>query len=640
MGRRQVGVLAVVVAAVAGPLGLAAAAPAAAASGPAAPASARAVTATGNDIAAPQCGSTFPSGAGFGVVGVDGGVVFSANPCLGTGNGPSELAWARQTPGGAQLYANTGDPGPAYSTHWPLGQTSPRTCAATDPNSPACSYDYGWNAATASFSHAVAAQEQLGTAAAAAPAAVAALAWWLDVETANSWQTLETGYGPTQASQANDTAALSGEVAYLSSQQVSQVGLYSTDGQWTQITGGAPVTGAAFAANPEWVTGAASSAAAQQSCSGSGFAGGPVGLSQFVPATGDDVDYACASAAPGSGFVALQPQRVLDTRASGAPLQPGTPRVVPVTQGTGVPAGATAVAVTVTAIDPAGGGNVRIWPDGAALPATSVVNLEPGVDTADTTVVALPSDGALRVQAFGSATGLALDVTGYLAAGSAYTPVGPTRVLDTRSGAALTGGSVRRVALPGAPSGAVAAVLTVTSVDPAGPGNLRVWAAGAAEPATSVVNYVPGVDVADGAVVGLGPGATVDLGGFGATANATVDLVGYLGSALADGAASSRLASAQPLAPGTPLQVSVPGGRQGQVVAVTVTAVDPSGPGNLRVYTGGQAPPPTSVVNLVGGRDSAGLTFVALGPGATLEVATYGSAVSVDVDLDQSFAVT
>ena len=78
------------------------------------------------DISYPQCGSPFPDNAEFGIVGVNHGKVFSANPCLSTGDGPPELAWA----GGvkAQLYANTGNPGPDISTRWPSNQTSPRQC--------------------------------------------------------------------------------------------------------------------------------------------------------------------------------------------------------------------------------------------------------------------------------------------------------------------------------------------------------------------------------------------------------------------------------------------------------------------------------------------------------------------------------
>jgi hypothetical protein len=245
---------------------------------------------TGYDVSYPQCGKALPAAA-FAIVGVNGGIVFSANPCLGTGNGPSELAWAQEAANRAPaFYANTGDPGPAYSSRWPTGQTSPQLCDAAALNSPSCSYDYGWNAAADSFRDAVVAEQQVnGSSDTVAAAAAAQAVWWLDVETGNSWQTLESAYGQTAASRANDMAALDGAVAYLQSVGVSTVGFYSTAYQWTQITGG---TGTHFAANPSWIAGFTSASAAQSGCKSVGFTGGIVQLTQYH-ANGLDADYAC-----------------------------------------------------------------------------------------------------------------------------------------------------------------------------------------------------------------------------------------------------------------------------------------------------------------------------------------------------------
>src|SRR5918996_761646 len=48
----------------------------------------------GYDISYPQCGGPFPETYGFAIVGVNGGRVFSPNPCLGGGSGPSQLPGA------------------------------------------------------------------------------------------------------------------------------------------------------------------------------------------------------------------------------------------------------------------------------------------------------------------------------------------------------------------------------------------------------------------------------------------------------------------------------------------------------------------------------------------------------------------
>ncbi|MDX6273185.1 MAG: hypothetical protein QOJ92_395 [Frankiales bacterium] len=231
----------------------------------------------GWDVSYPQCGAALPATSQFAVVGVDGGRVWSANACLS-----SELAWAsRSSEGAPQYYVNTGNPGPRISTKWPSGQQSPRVCAASYPanDSVDCAYDYGWNAAADSYSRAVTAASSAGV------RAPAASAWWLDVETGNSWETLQ--YGATTAYQANDRAALDGQRAYLRAQGVSAVGVYSTSYQWGQIVGGA-----GFDAAPAWYAGAGSKSTAQSHCAVTSFTGGPVVLAQYAQ-SGYDADLKC-----------------------------------------------------------------------------------------------------------------------------------------------------------------------------------------------------------------------------------------------------------------------------------------------------------------------------------------------------------
>jgi len=233
----------------------------------------------GYDISYPQCGGPFPANPAFGIVGVNRGIVFSPNPCLGAGNGPSELAWA----GGvqAQLYANTGNPGPQLSTHWPNGQTFPRECntvGSPGPDTANCAYDYGWNAAADSYQTAVRAYISLGLAPAGATSTPAANVWWLDVETGNSWR----------SDVSLNVAALQGAVAYLQSAGASSIGFYSTQYQWNQITGGT----LAFGAHQSWVAGATTSRQAKNNCGGTAFTGGVVALAQYF-AKGFDADLRC-----------------------------------------------------------------------------------------------------------------------------------------------------------------------------------------------------------------------------------------------------------------------------------------------------------------------------------------------------------
>jgi hypothetical protein len=233
----------------------------------------------GYDISFPQCSGSFPITPAFEIVGVNGGRAFTPNPCLGIGDLPSELAWA----GGAsaQLYANTGNPGPTLSAHWPTGQATPRACSAGEPpanDTPDCAYDYGWNAAADSYANAVNAYVSLGLAPPGATRTPAPNAWWLDVETGNSWRD----------DVSLNVAALQGAIAYLQSVGAASIGFYSTTYQWARITGGTQV----FATAPNWVAGARSSVQARANCKIPGFGGGPVTIVQFA-ANGFDADLHC-----------------------------------------------------------------------------------------------------------------------------------------------------------------------------------------------------------------------------------------------------------------------------------------------------------------------------------------------------------
>jgi hypothetical protein len=221
----------------------------------------------GYDVSYPQCNQPFPTGGAFAIVGVNAGLPFSPNPCLGSGDGPSELQWAGP---GAQLYANTADPGPLLSSHWPNGQTTPQQCntaSAPGADTVSCAYDYGWNAMQDSYHGAVNAYIAIGLAAAGSTRTPSPNAWWLDVETANSWET----------NPANNVAALQGAVDYLKSVDAASIGFYAPASDWQTITGGTTQ----FAAYPSWLPGAASLADAQARCSGVGVNGGPISLVQF-----------------------------------------------------------------------------------------------------------------------------------------------------------------------------------------------------------------------------------------------------------------------------------------------------------------------------------------------------------------------
>lgn len=193
----------------------------------------------GVDISFPQCGRPQPVPGAFGIVGVNNGRPFTANPCLA-----QEYRWALAS-GIVEFYLNTANPDGA------LG-----------------GYGYGFDAARDAYATAMS-QVNAGP----------GHQWWLDVETANSWS-------PDKAA---NTATLTGAIDFLRSRHVA-VGIYSTRYQWGLITGGASMPAVA-----NWVPGARSAAEAPSFCSAlRSFSGGPVVMAQYT--TQFDYDYLCPGA--------------------------------------------------------------------------------------------------------------------------------------------------------------------------------------------------------------------------------------------------------------------------------------------------------------------------------------------------------
>lgn len=245
------------------------------------------ITKIGNDISYPQCGKTYPTGQGFGIVGVNGGIATTTNPCL-----TSQLLWANLSIGTPnqskiQLYVNTGNPGGLNTASWPQNNTDPVGTVAANPygtcdgsDSLSCAWQYGWNRAVDDI------QNKFTSAAQAAgiSADPASYPWWLDVETTNSWKD-----GSDFAYQSN-RAVLEAMTSYFQSRGIS-VGIYSTNYQWGVIAGSVP-SGSNLTGLKNWRPGATDLAVAQSYCSLSPLtSGGSVIMTQFT--TDFDYNYSC-----------------------------------------------------------------------------------------------------------------------------------------------------------------------------------------------------------------------------------------------------------------------------------------------------------------------------------------------------------
>jgi hypothetical protein len=256
-------------------------------------------------VSYPQCGTTLPSGKPFAVVGVNGGRANNYNGCLAT-----EWRYALASSGGsqqarAQGYVNTGDPGNSVAD-WPspsqlgaygstyvtgLGNCGYAPRSKRGANSAACAYIYGYDMVAGMTYSGGTIIGDLATFHAATGGQLYGQPTWLDVETANSWQTGTAG-------QAMNRAALQGMVAAIgqaapAATPAAPVGVYSTTYQYTTITGipsGAPA--GSLAGLPEWGAGAPTQADATGNCGVRTFTGGQMVLTQWVGG-GLDNDVSC-----------------------------------------------------------------------------------------------------------------------------------------------------------------------------------------------------------------------------------------------------------------------------------------------------------------------------------------------------------
>lgn len=116
----------------------------------------------------------------------------------------------------------------------------------------------------------------------------------------------------------------------------------------------------------------------------------------------------------------MAPARLLDTRLGvGAPVGrvgPGAALQLVVRGQHGIPAGATAVVLNVTATNVGGASHVAVWPDGEAAPPTSNLNVFPGQTIANLVICRIGAGGALSMASPHAHCDLIADALGYFLA--------------------------------------------------------------------------------------------------------------------------------------------------------------------------------------------------------------------------------
>jgi len=206
----------------------------------------------GYDVSYPNaCGASIP-GSAFGIVGVNARRPLTANGCISQQNANAA------TTGSASAYINT-----AYSGAYRKSITA--ACSSA-PAGLTGSYAQAWEIGCSE------ADTSLKDAGSASP-----VAWWLDVETANSWSSSNFTL--------NDDA-IRGAADRLHAVTAKSVGIYSTAGAWSTITRGANFS---TIVDGEWDAGAS----ACPSSGTKGFTGATIWLEQTGTSGGVDADSAC-----------------------------------------------------------------------------------------------------------------------------------------------------------------------------------------------------------------------------------------------------------------------------------------------------------------------------------------------------------
>ncbi|WP_370082720.1 hypothetical protein [Streptacidiphilus sp. MAP12-16] len=246
----------------------------------------------------------------------------------------------------------------------------------------------------------------------------------------------------------------------------------------------------------------------------------------------------------GSALNTVGPSRILDTRSGlgAAKARVGANRLVrlQVDGVAGVPAeGVTAVVLNVTAVGPTSAGFITVFPDGRNLPTASNLNFSAGQTIPNLVVVPVLNG---KVDLYNGSKGtvdLIADITAYYTAGSsgsALTSVGPSRILDTRSGlgarkAAVGARQLVRLQVAGVAGvpakGVTAVIINVTVVGPASGGFITVFPDGRNLPTASNLNFSAGQTIPNLVVVPVIDGKVAFYNGSPGTVQIVADLAGY-----------------------------------------------------------------------------------------------------------------
>lgn len=299
----------------------------------------------------------------------------------------------------------------------------------------------------------------------------------------------------------------------------------------------------------------------------------------------------------------LSPVRVLDTCDLVA-TRPAAGGQVVIDLSSRVPAGATAVAVNLTSVDPAAAGFLTGHPCASTVPSVSSANFSARTNRGALAVLPLSADQKLCVFT-SAAADVVVDLQGaFVPDASRLTPRAPERLADTREAGRP---AVLRLDVPlAATPDATGVALSVTATGASRAGFVTAYPCGGTVPVVSNLNFGPNETVAGAAYVPLGDDGDVCLfSNVQADVDLVVDLTGIFTPSGALAFTPAAPARTYDTRDGTGGWTPVHGGGQTTDIRVappsaaavtgTLTMVTPGGAGFLTAFGCGSVPPTSNV---------------------------------------------
>jgi hypothetical protein len=333
-------------------------------------------------------------------------------------------------------------------------------------------------------------------------------------------------------------------------------------------------------------------------------------------------------------YLPVAPMRVIDTREM-SPGRLGAGRTLTVPLAGHVPEGTTAVAVNLTAVDPAANGYLTAHPCDRDRRETSSVNHRANVTRAGMAVIPVSTARTLCVYSH-QESDVIVDLQGaFVPSGAATARFGPVappvRLLDTRDA-----GRSRTLRIA-APPDASAVAVTLTTVGAARHGFVTAYPCGTTIPVVSNVNVRPGETIAGAAFVPTGDSGDICIV-TSVPVDVVVDLTGVfrpeagLRFVPADPArmldTRTGVGGWSPIHGGgqqLDIRVAPPGAR---AVTGTITLTGATRPGFLTSHGCGALPSTSSVNGAPGG---ASANAVTTGVSSTSRLCVFASATSQSI---------